>query len=75
MTEDKGCIFVEYTVATSRGSYNINYGDVTLGCREDNVTMKTTYNNVLYLFIDSSTLFAPALADLKETMVSLTRDQ
>ena len=32
--------------------------------------MKTTYNNVLYLFIDSSTLFAPALADLKETMVS-----
>ena len=31
--------------------------------------MKTTYNNVLYLFIDSSTLFAPALADLKETMV------
>ena len=35
----------------------------------DNVTIKTTYNNVLYLFIDSSTLFAPALADLKETVV------
>ena len=32
--------------------------------------MKTTYNNVLYLFINSSTLFAPAPADLKETMVS-----
>ena len=31
--------------------------------------MKITYNNVLYLFIDSSTLFALALADLKETMV------
>ena len=55
---------------TSRGSYNIYYGDVILGCREDNVTMKTTYNNILYLFIDSSTLFAPALADLKDTMVS-----
>ena len=26
-------------------------------------------DNVLYLFIDSSILFAPALADLKETMV------
>ena len=54
---------------TIHGSYNIYYGDVTLGCREDNVTMKTTYNDVLYLFIDSSTLFALALADLKETMV------
>ena len=31
--------------------------------------MKISYNNVLYLFIDSSTLFALALADLKETMV------
>ena len=31
--------------------------------------MKTTYNNVLHLFIDSLTLFALALADLKETMV------
>ena len=41
----------------------------------DNVTIKTTYNNVLYLFIDSSTLFAPALADLKETMVSHMIDE
>ena len=32
--------------------------------------MKTTYNNVLHLFINSSTLFSPALADLKETMAS-----
>ena len=55
---------------TSCGSYDIYYGDVTLGCREDNVTIKTTYNNVLYLFINSSTLFAPALADLKETLMS-----
>ena len=55
---------------TSRGSYNIYYEDVTLGCREVNVTMKTTNNNVLYLFIDSSTLFAPAVAGLKETTVS-----
>ena len=35
----------------------------------DNVTIKTTYNNVLYLFIDSSTSFALALTDLRETMV------
>ena len=58
---------------TSRGSYDIYYGDVTLGCREDNVAVKTTYNNVLYLFIDSS--FAPALADLKEIMVSHMIDE
>ena len=35
----------------------------------DYVTMKTTYNYVLYLFVNSSTSFAPALADLKVTMV------
>ena len=35
----------------------------------DDVTIKTSYNNVLYLFINSSTLFAPALADLKETLM------
>ena len=70
MTEDKGRIFMEYTVLYSRGSYDIYYGDVTLGCRADDVTIKTTYNNVLYLFIDSSTLFAPALAYLKDTLMS-----
>ena len=41
----------------------------------DNVTIKTTYNNVLYLFIDSLTSFAPTLADLKETMVSHVIDK
>ena len=60
---------------TSHGSYDIYYGDVTLRCREDNVTIKTTYNNVLYLFMDSSTWFAPALADLKATMVSYVIDE
>ena len=60
---------------TSRGSYDIYYGDVTLGCRADYVTIKTTYNNVLYLFINSSTLFAPALADLKETLMSHVIDE
>ena len=45
------------------------YGDVTLGCRADYVTIKTTYNYVLYLFVDSSTWFAPELADLKVTMM------
>ena len=54
---------------TSRGLYDIYYGDITLGCRADNVTIKPTYNNVLYLFIDSLTSFAPTLADLKEIMV------
>ena len=34
----------------SHGSYDIYYGDITLGCKADNVTIKTTYNNVLYLF-------------------------
>ena len=58
----------------NRGSYDIYYGDVTLRCRVDNVIMKTTYNNVLYLFIDSSTSFTPAL-DLKETMVSHVIDK
>ena len=31
--------------------------------------MKTTYNYVLYLIVDSLAWFAPALADLKVTMV------
>ena len=37
--------------------------------------MKTTYNNVLYLFIDSFALFAPALADLKEILMSHVIDE
>ena len=41
----------------------------------DDVTIKTTYNNVLYLFIDSSTLFALALAGLKETLMSHVIDE
>ena len=41
----------------------------------DDVTIKTTYNNALYFFIDSSTLFAPALADLKETLMSHVIDE
>ena len=41
----------------------------------DNVTIKTTCNNVLYLFIDSWTLLAPALANLKETVVSHVIDE
>ena len=49
--------------------YMVYYGEVTLRCRADSVTIKTTYNNVLYLFIDSLTLFVPALADLKEITV------
>ena len=32
--------------------------------------MKTTYNYVLYLFVDLSTLFTLALADPKVTMAS-----
>ena len=52
MTEDKGRIFVEYTVVA--GSYNIYYGDVILGCRVDYLTKKTIYNYVMYLFIYSS---------------------
>ena len=73
--------FVEYTVVamvlyicrihhSSHGSYDIYYGDITLGCRTDYVTLKTTYNHVLYLFIDSMTWFTPALADLKVIMLS-----
>ena len=60
---------MEYTVLAVVHTYDIYYGDITLGCRADDVTIKTTYNNVLYLFIESSTLFAPALADLKETLM------
>ena len=56
-------------------SGHIYYGDATLGCRADDVTIKITYNNVLYLFINSSTLFAPALADLKETLMSYMIDE
>ena len=54
----------------SRGSYDIYYRDVTLGRRAGYVTMKTTYNYVLYLFVDSSTCFTPALGDPEITIVS-----
>ena len=49
---------------------HVHYGDITLGCRMGYVTMKTTYNYVLYFFVNSSTWFALALVDLKVTMVS-----
>ena len=67
ITEDEGCRFVECTVVTV--VLMIYYGDITLGCRDDYVTIKTTYNYVLYLFVDSLTWLAPALVDLKVTMV------
>ena len=38
---------------TSHGLYDIYYGDVTLGCTVGYLTMKTTYNYVLYLFVNS----------------------
>ena len=41
----------------------------------DDVTIKTTCNDVLYLFIDSSTLFTPELDDLKETLMSHVSDE
>ena len=37
--------------------------------------MKTTYNYVLYLFVNSSEWFAPALTDLKVAMVSHVIDE
>ena len=69
MTEDKGRIFVEYTVIALVHMI-LYYGDITLGCGADYVTIKATYNYVLYLFVDSSTWFALALPDLKVTIVS-----
>ena len=60
---------------SSRGSYDMYYGDVTLGCRAGYVTMKISYNYFLYLFVESSAWFAPALADLKVTMVSHVIDE
>ena len=59
----------------SHGSYDIYYADIILECRADNVTIKTTYNNILYLFIDLSTSFASALANLKKTKVSYVIDE
>ena len=58
------------THCSSHSSYDTYYGDVTLGCRGGYVTMKTTYNYVLYLIIDSSAWFALAPADLKVTVAS-----
>ena len=51
------------------------HGDVTLGCRGGYVTMKTTYNDVLYLIIDLSAWFALALADLRVTVMSHVIDE
>ena len=39
----------------SHGSYDMYYRNITLGCRAGYLTMKTTYNYVLYLFVNSST--------------------
>ena len=47
MTEDKGRIFVEYTVL-AMVHIILYYRDVTLGRRVDNLTIKATYKNVLY---------------------------
>ena len=52
MTEDEGLISVEFTILAM--VHMIYYGDVTLGCTAGYLTMKTTYNYVLYLFVDSS---------------------
>ena len=41
----------------------------------DDVTIKTTYNNVLYLFINSSTLVALGLADVKKTLMLRVIDE
>ena len=46
------------------------YGDVTLEFMTGYLTMKTTYNYVLYLFVSSLAWFAMALADLKVITVS-----
>ena len=68
MTEDEGRIFVEYTIVAV--VHMIYTRDITLGYRGDYLTMKTTYNYVLYFIVDSWAWFALALADLKVTMVS-----
>ena len=52
MTEDEGLISVEFTILAM--VHMIYYGDVTLGCTAGYLTMKTAYNYVLYLFVDSS---------------------
>ena len=48
VSKDKGRIFVE-----RHGSYDMYYGEVTLGYKVGYVTMKTTCNYALYLFGDS----------------------
>ena len=53
MTEDKRCIFVEYTILAV--VHMIYYGDITLGYKVGYLTMKTTYNYVLCLSVNSST--------------------
>ena len=58
----------EYTIVAV--VHMIYYGDITLGCRADYVTIRTTCNYVLHLFVNSSSWFTLALADLKVTMVS-----
>ena len=55
--------------------YYIYYGDVILGYMAGYLTMKTTYNNALYLFVDSLAWRGPSLADLKVTMVSHMIDE
>ena len=67
ITEDEGWYICG--IHHSSGSYDTYFGNITLGCKVDNLTMKTTYNWVLYFFVDSSAWFALALADLKVTMV------
>ena len=50
---------------SSRGSYDIYYGDVSLGCRVGYVTMKTTYNYIFCLFVDSLSRNLPKYQSIK----------
>ena len=48
----------------------VYYGDVALGCRVNYVTMKSNYNYVLYLFVNSSSINKQIYQSIKVTIVS-----
>ena len=59
-------VFIEYTAVAV--VHMIYYGDIILVCRASYLTMKTTYNYVLYLFADSLSWTEPKYQSTKVTI-------
>ena len=75
MTEDEGHIFMKFVHHGSHTSYDKHNGNITVGYGVGYVTMKTTYNYVLYFFVDLLSRNKPKYQSIKVTIVSYVIDE